>query len=323
MRSYGPAKLTGDVNFIQYFAKYQVLIAGDFKVGDNDTDVYFGVYSTLSRAINSTDVLSGVPGAVKKFQFVNNNSSAENSNATSTSLTSSIASGGDRTLNDTIIAMGDDFIGYFNGTGKFIRLDSDIDSTDKKFTSFSLIDSTPSSGSSSSSNTKRDLNSATSLLTNQVILLAGSFNLPSYGAVTSATYDGTKWTPLTITSQDGSTDNSEINSFLPMSSSSSFNASFSGGNSPRPLSPGNPTPGSNNTEGPQYFTNGQVVGLSLLMAIATTLVLAALCAAVWWISDRHTTIGPLASRVGEEKMMSVIPPEKLINQMDLAKQGGY
>ncbi|QPG74108.1 hypothetical protein FOA43_001430 [Brettanomyces nanus] len=193
-------------------------------------------------------------------------------------------------LNDTIYVLGSDYVGYLKDLEYTDLLDGIDNSTSSVYTDIALINGT----------TEQE----------QFLVLTGSFNLTDYGLVTSAVYDGKLWFPLIISATDLNTENSIVNSVLRTSKSYSkgFNTTSSG------------SPGSEETEkGIRYLTNGQVAGVGCALAIGTTLILTALGGAVYLFGRRNTVVGPLKSRVGEEKMMSALPPDQIIDSLNKAK----
>ncbi|ODV85484.1 hypothetical protein CANARDRAFT_28275 [[Candida] arabinofermentans NRRL YB-2248] len=267
--------LNGTVTQVKYFAKYQVLLAGDITIDSSTSN--FALYDTQNKTIKSVDKLNDdLPGTVARFEMTGDS------------------------LTDTIIVMGESFIGYFNNS-KFNRIDSAFDLTNSSFTDFKLLNTT-----------------SESFINNQIILLSGTINLAEYGTVSSATYDGKTWVPLTITSAS-SLNSTSINSVLKASIIEPFTANFTTSSTSSSSSSSTPTSSATSSSEIRYFTNGQVVGVGCALSLATMMILSSICGAIYYFSEKNTVIGPLKERVGEEKMLHVVPPDQVMNNMDIAK----
>ncbi len=274
--------LTGVVNSLEFYSKEQALVAGDLGIGTSGKS-YFGVYNWTAKSLTAhSNLANTVPGAVLKFAFLNGNKTTS--------------------LDEPIVAMGSDYLGYLDNY-KYESLMSGIgnESTTPVFKDFAILNR--SSGSSSNS-----------VFAEKLLVLAGRFELQEYGLVSSAIYDGSKWYPLTITASNLNVTDSIMNFILPTTKSYSlnFNTTQPPTSSPQP---------SNVKNGIRYFTNGQIAGIGCALAVGTTMLLTTIGGLFYLFGNRDTVVGPLKSRVGEERMMSVVPPSQVIDNMNKARAG--
>ncbi|GMF02242.1 unnamed protein product [[Candida] boidinii] len=80
---------------------------------------------------------------------------------------------------------------------------------------------------------------------------------------------------------------------------------------------GNGGPGSNNFgKGIKFMSDGNTVGIACALAVATLMLFGLIGALIYLFTDRKTRVGPLESRIGEEKMMKAVPPNEIINNLD-------
>lgn len=293
-----------------------VLVGGNFTSSDcSSFCLYNASENTLSSAVS--DSLSGVEclrfyqgdSALVSGDLDSGNIGTYNSSSQKFSVESTLskavpgavtkfdfATMNDTTSTDSFIAvLGDDFVGYLDDA-KYTSLLDGIETNNVVFSDIALVNSTS--------------NSTAFLYGNQQLLLSGLFNLTSYGQVSSALYNGKQWFPLLLTATDLDTGDSVLKSIV--RTSSSYSANF---NSTSPET----TSSSKAEGGLRYLTKGQTVGVGCALALGTTFLLVGLGAAVWKLGSKSTSVAPLKSRVGEEKMMAALPPGEVIGNMQVAK----
>lgn len=271
--------LTGIVNGVMFYSKDEALVGGDLDIGSNGTG-YFGVYNWTSRSITADSKFDNtVPAAVSKFAFLNGNKTTS--------------------LSETIVAMGSNYIGYLKDY-KYESLMSGINnhSNTPVFKDFALLNTSTSS----------------SVLGDKVLVLAGRFELEEYGLVTSAIFDGSNWSPLSITASDLNVTASVLNFILRTTEEYSLTVSTT--------QPPTSSPGPSSTQSElRYLTNGQIAGIGCALAVGTTMLLTTIGGLFYLFGNKDTVVGPLESRVGEERMMSVVPPSQVIDNMKKARAG--
>ncbi|VEU21172.1 DEKNAAC102061 [Brettanomyces naardenensis] len=266
------------INDLKFFSSSGALIAGNLSVGSGGHDVgsSSGFLAAYNSTTNSVSLISdeSVPGPVVKFEF---------------------AAGNETTgLNDTIVVLGSNYVGYLNESKYTSLMDGVNNGSSTLFTDFALVNGTTD-----------DL-----FYKNNLLVVSGSFNLTEYGLVSAAVYDGKLWSPLLISATDLNAENSLVNFVLTTSQGYSFNST----SSPK-------SPLASLQKSVKYFTKGQVAGVGCALAVGTTLLLTSLGGLVYLFSKRNTVVGPLKSRVGEDKMITAVPPSEVIDNMNKAREG--
>lgn len=269
--------LSGEVNWLNYFREYQVLIGGALKVGDQSG--YLAVYNTTSGIVEISGLSDSLPGPVKQFLFANETSD-------------------DKSLDDQIIVLGDNYIGYLNGSS-WTSLADGLDLTGSQLTGISLVDT-----ESSPSGEKA------AIVAGKALMLSGDFNLASGGEqVSNAIFDGQTWSPFAVTSNSGSPNNGggiKGGNIIRHASmyvlSGSFSSTSSSSSSPKPTSTG-----LIDQKKLDYFSSGEVVGVSLALALGTILVLGVAAGLLFrFTGSKEDSIEEGDHQ--EEKMMEAVPP---------------
>lgn len=265
------ATLTGTVNAINYYDEFKVLIGGDFN--SNDNTGYLGVYDTYNGTIDILDISKKLSGTVKSFLFGD-----ETKNF--------------KSLNDTIIVLGEQYLGYFNNS-KWTSLSSGMNFTnDLFFSSISLVNS-----------------SSSSFVNDKALLLTGLFELPEYGIVSSALYNGTHWTPLSITANRLDTSQAKVQNVVRMTTMFTMTGAFT--QSASVTSSSSKPTATHETAESKLFTKGEVTGVSLALALGTTILIAF---AVWglYIAAGTSVEKESIDGLNQEKMLGVVPPSEFV-----------
>lgn len=273
------SSITGEINCMNYFTDYNVLLGGDFS--SNGDSGYLGIYNTSSGNVEISSLSNEVPGPVLQFLFAN-----ETQN--------------EKSLNDEIIVLGNDFIGYLNSTnwtslGDGLNLD-----TSTHLNSISLVEV----GSNDQS-----------FHDGKVLLLSGYFNIANHGFVSNAYYNGERWIPFSVNANDLSVSHAEVISIMKHTSmfvlSGSFTSSSSHLSSSSTRSASPTETGSSNRKDSELFSSGQVVGVSLALAIGTTLILSGLAWLLFTLTgSKNDTLEDVDEK--GEKMMEAVPPNEII-----------
>lgn len=280
--------VSGIITSLNYFNDYNVLIAGDFKTGDNDT--YFGIYNTYHNTLTSYNQFSSkISGPVEKFLFGNER---ENN----------------KTLDDIIIVMGSDYIGYFNESN-WNLLSNGLELNNAEFTDISLLNI-------SSDNSQSFYNS-------QVLLLTGKFNLTNYGLVSSAFWNGEYWLPYTITANDFDSEKAIAQSVIRTTSmfiyEGSFTSSTTSSKTSSTSSSSSTATHTNNGKNVNDFTDGQVTGVGCALAVGTMILLSGIGLIYYVFNDDKDDKLEGLKLTGEdrvvhaEKMKDVVPPQNVAN----------
>lgn len=270
------SSISGEINCLNYFADYGVLVGGDFS--SNEESGYLGVYNTSTGNVDISSLSKDVPGPVSQFIFAN-----ETQN--------------EKSLDDQIIVLGTDYIGYLNDS-KWNSL-SDGLNLDKssQLNGISLVDVESDDRS---------------FYDGKVLLLTGYFNVTDQGYVSNAYYNGESWIPFSVNANDLEISNAEVKSVMKYTSMFVLSGSFTSTSSHTSTSTRSPKEtGSNNRKDVNLFSSGQVVGVSLALAIGTTLVLGGLAWLLFaFTGSKKDSLEGLDEK--EEKMMEAVPPNKII-----------
>ncbi|KAG7698060.1 hypothetical protein KL929_001235 [Ogataea haglerorum] len=266
------SQVSGEVTYLQYLDTLSILVS------TNSPEPSFRLLNLSTSSVEPADYLDNIslPGNVKKFMVAGSH------------------------LNDTVIVMGDTYIGSIKGSSYSQIGEFGSNST---FTDFELV------------------NSSVSFVNNQILVAAGKIVLPAYGVADLAAYNGKSWVPLVTAGQSFNstlaTVKGVVKSFRTVSyATSATKSSTSSTSSSSSIQSG--TPASKN-KGTSHLTKGQVVGVGLALSVGTMFLFTAAAAGLYYASNRATRIAPLYSRVGEEKMVQAVPPDQVMNNMSKAK----
>lgn len=238
--------VSGTISVINYYNSYHVLVGGDFTTDNNDT--YLGIYDTSNNTLTSLDEFSSqLSGPIKKFVF-----GEERKN--------------NKTLDDVIVVMGSNYIGYFNNSN-WNSLHDGLNLDDPEFADIALLNISDSS-------------SAT-FYNSQVLILTGRFEVENYGTVSSAIWNGDSWIPYTLAANDLDAQNAIAQKVVRKTSMFLYEGSFtltSASSSSTSSSSSSATAtatstNSNVNKSVQDFTNGQVTGIGFALALGTMLLL--------------------------------------------------
>ncbi|OWB59107.1 hypothetical protein B5S28_g5238 [[Candida] boidinii] len=292
-----------EIYFIKYIGQDQVLLSGNLTIDDENG--IFGIFNLDTSDISLVNELNidSLPNdeRIEKFAVIdkNNHTLIDNSyNFTS------------------IIAITDSKVIYFDGDS-WIQLNEDSDNdqiNDFYILPLTSNSTSSSSSSSSSSNSKRQGNSFNS--EKYTLLVSG--NLSSIDEnVSAAFFDGSQWIPYLSTGSDfQSTGIGSLMVNLPQIVFDG-NTNNNNNNSGNGNDNGNGGPGSNNFgKGIKFMSDGNTVGIACALAVATLMLFGLIGALIYLFTDRKTRVGPLESRIGEEKMMKAVPPNEIINNLD-------
>ena len=274
--------LSGSISALNYYNEYRVLVAGNFSSGDQHG--YMGIYDTFNNSISMLDNFnSQLSGPVKTFIFGNE---TENS----------------KSLNDTIVVMGNDYIGYFNDS-RWNSLGDDLNLQNSSFSGISLVKS-----------------ATDSFYNGQALLLTGDISTENYGIVSSAFWNGTQWIPYTLTSsQNMSSNNEKGKSIVRMTSMFLYQGSFTETATSSSSSSSSSSSTLSSTSTPDEdtrsldFTNGQVAGVGLALAIGTLLLLTALGFLYSFLGGKGDESLDGLKLTGEDRLQDVVPPSNIIN----------
>lgn len=230
--------IDGSISSANYYNEYKVLIGGNFST-DNKYG-YLGVYDTYNNSVSILDNLnSQISNPVSKILFGD-----ERKN--------------NKTLNDLIIIMGNDYVGYFNQS-QWNSISNGLDLEDAQLTDISLIDS-----------------SSDSFYNSQVLLLTGNFKIDDFGTVSSAIWNGSKWIPYTIVANNLQVNEAKAQSVVRMTSmfiyEGTFTSTVSSSTSTSSSSSSTAT-AFVNKQSNNEFTNGEVAGVGCALAIGTLMIL--------------------------------------------------
>ncbi|KAH3668164.1 hypothetical protein OGAPHI_001918 [Ogataea philodendri] len=207
-----------------------------------------------------------------------------------------------KTLQDPIVVMSPTSLGYVNGSS-YKSLDTDFESN-SSFSDIELV------------------NSSSSFLNKQVLLVSGELLSSEFGKAHVAAYNGHSWTPLVISGQSLNSSNANVTGLVKSFTAINYATNTTKTNTTTTSTPtSSPTSSSSPRKSPnkQHLTTGQVAGVGLALSVGTMLLLTAAGAGLYYVTNRSTRSAPLQSRVGEDKMVQAVPPNEVINNMDKAK----
>jgi hypothetical protein len=231
--------VNGLISSVNYYNEYKALIGGNFTTSGSNG--YFGVYDTKNNSITILENYSSeLDGPVKNFIFGD-----ERKN--------------NKTLNDIIIVMGDNYIGYFNNSN-WNSLSKGLSLQNAQFTDVSLIEST----------------SLDSFYNAQVLLLTGSFTISDYGMVSSAIWNGKQWIPYTITANNLQVNKAKAQSVIRTTSMFVYQGSFTQTSTSSSVPSSSATNGAIHQKTTSEFTNGEVAGVGCALAVGTLMLLTCL-----------------------------------------------
>lgn len=273
--------ISGTINDAEYFNFHNILLGGNF-TNKNEDFGYIGVYDTQEDEVRMMkNYSSQLPGPITSFNFVD-----ETTN--------------NKTLDDLIVVSGENYVGYFNGS-KWTSLVNGLDVSHGSISSLSILNSTLSS-----------------FHQNKVILLTGDLAIDGYGNVTSAVYDGTKWTPYAMFATNLKVSDARAQNIVRLSPIHVFSGNFT---SPIPSSSPSSIPTSNSDiqNKTKNFTNGQVVGVGFGLAVATLMLIAGFGFLLVAFTNREEEKIEGLKLIGEDRtyhnqqMMDVVDPDEIIN----------
>lgn len=281
------SNVSGIISSLNYYNLNHVLIGGDFTI--NNDKAYFGIYNTQNNSLSSYDIFSSeISSPVKKFLFGDERKT-------------------NKTLNDVIIVMGSNYIGYFNNSN-WNSISDGLDLNNAQFTDISLLNITDSNDY---------------FYNSQILLLTGKFNLINYGLVSSAIWNGNYWLPYTITANDLDSDKAIAQSVVKMTSMYIYDGSVSSTSSSQSSSSTSsvfPTSSSTSlVKSTTDFTNGQVTGVGCALAVGTLILLSGAGLLYFLLAGHEDEKLEGLKLTGEdrmlhaEKMKDAVPPENVVN----------
>ncbi|KAG7812279.1 hypothetical protein KL921_001511 [Ogataea angusta] len=265
-------QVSGEVTHLQYLDALSILVS------TNTPEPSLRLLNLNTSTVESGNYLENVslPGDIGKFIVAGSH------------------------LNNTIIVMGESYIGSIKGSN-FNQIGGFGSNT--TFTDFELV------------------NSSSSFVNNQILVATGKIVLPAYGTANLAAYDGNSWIPLVIAGQNLNstlaTMKGVVKSFRTINyatNTTNSSTSSSGSSSSTQTSTS-----SSQSKGTSHLTKGQVVGVGLALSIGTMFLFTAAAAGLYYASNRATRTAPLHSRVGEDKMVQAVPPDQVMSNMSKAK----
>ncbi|CDK27784.1 unnamed protein product [Kuraishia capsulata CBS 1993] len=198
-----------------------------------------------------------------------------------------------------IVSIGTDFIAYYDGSN-WNRLDDDL--SNSTFSDIVLLDLKKDN----------DANDEKIFDKDQILLVTGLITVEDVGSFTAAYYNGSSWIPSVITTNNLSVSNTTIRSVLLNKSTASFYGSAS-----------KPKQTHHQSASKNFMLTRNVVGVGFGLALGTTLLLGIAAAGVIFASKKRNKYNSgqlLHSRVGEEKMIHIVPPNEVIDNFHVAKQ---
>lgn len=234
--------VSGTINALNYYDAYRVLIAGDFSHEGHSG--YMGVYDTFDSEITILgNFSSSLPSTVAGFVFADEKKEH-------------------KTLNDLIVVYGSKYIGFFNNT-KYTSISNGLNFDNGELTDVALVEI-----------------STTGFFQNKAIIVTGRFSINNSnnnnGLISSAIWDGEKWTPYTITATNLSVDDAKAQAIVRKQAPYIYQGPFPKSNPS--------TSGEQHGKEPDVFTNGQVVGVGFALALGTILLLSGLGFAYYFLN---------------------------------------
>lgn len=235
--------LSGSISSVNYYNYRRVLVGGNFTT--NGQQSYFGIYETSNNTVSTLDDYSSqLPGPAKKIVFGD-----ERQN--------------NKSLNDVIVVMGANYIGYFNDS-QWTAFSDGLDLNDAALTDIALLNVS---------------NSGSSFYNSQILLLSGKFSVIGYGLVSSAIWDGKEWAPYTISANEWNVNKAVAQSIVRMTTMFIYEGSFTSTSSTIAASSTSSTSSPSITTQPPSrkstsdLTNGQVTGVGCALAVGTLMLL--------------------------------------------------
>lgn len=250
----------GVVYQMQLYSSNQMLISGSLQVdGESHSFASFD----LNRNTLDVDLAlnSGMTETIKKFVLANSN-----------------------TIDQRVIALGDNYLGYFNGSG-WSTLSQDLDMTLTNFTDMQLVLLLSDNSDNDEQIFDRD----------QVLMVSGTLSHQVYGNFSTGFYNGTGWVPYLFTGS-GAGVQTALQS--------------------KPVE----TPQIILSLRASVMKVRNVVGVSFACALCSLLIpILAYCAYYLLIGKHKFNNQPMELRVAEKDMLQTVPPNQLLNSLDHAK----
>lgn len=271
--------ISGPLSSLEYYDEHKVLIGGNFTA--NGKNGYLGIYDTYNNSVSVLEELSTqLSGPVVNFVFGN-----ERSN--------------NKTLDDLIVVMGTDYIGYFNNS-KWTSISDGLDLSNGKLTDISFV---------------KSLASSSNFYESQVLLLTGKFEISNYGIVSSALWNGKEWLPYTITAKNLEIADAKAQSVVRMTSMYIYDGTFTSSSTSTTVSSSTAAPSATSkVHHKSEFTNGEVAGVGCALAVGTLMLLAAACFLFYLLGDTSAEKLEGLKLTGEDrvyhgqKMMDTVQP---------------
>lgn len=255
--------VSGTASDIRFFSTSQVLISGNLTF--NNQPVNFVEYDFSGGEFNSQADLNTLGADKKVTTFIIQEAS----------------------IKSRVIALGDDFISGFDGK-KWASIDEEIVfDSETRFTDIKLLDL----AKSNNANKENYFNK------NQILMLAGRYELSNYGLVNVALFNGTNWIPY-IYSVDFNNEIGRINAIL-------INDRYNF------LSP-------QSISRRSVMAKGKVVGISIACALGSTTLLGLLYLIPFITLFRKRLDGNQYQheRIDQKDQMAAVSPEELFSEMD-------
>lgn len=258
--------VSGIANDIRFFSSNQVLISGNLTLNNEQVNFVYYDFDSGTFDTNSKLNLLGSNKIVNKFIIQ------------------------EPSIVSPMVAYGDNFIAGFDGNnwnniGQEIRFNEDTQLNDIKILDLKTVN---------------NANNGTYFKNNQILALAGKFELVNFGLVNVAFYNGSNWIPY-IFSVDTNNEIGQINSLL-------INDRFNF------LS-------SQNTVSRSVLARGKVVGISLACALGSTTFLGLLYLIPYILLFKKERDGNQYQheRIDEKDQLDAVNPEELLYEMDLQR----
>ncbi|RCK63749.1 Bud site selection protein RAX2 [Candida viswanathii] len=265
--------ISGVVTDMKFFQSNQALIAGT-NLTLNDSDVKFLTYNFESDSFDTKSNMNNIDGSVQRFILNDQNN---------------------KKLNGRLVALGEDSIYGFDGSN-WSRIDGDI--VYENYTTFNDIKLLTLASASNYNETY--------FSRNNILTVAGVFDLRDYGLVNMALFNGTSWIPYVFTSESldesSSLEIGDIKSIL-IDDSNRFQSSDDLKDTNR------------------FLSRGKIVGISLACALGSTTLLGLLYIIPYFALFRTRKDGYVPTqRIEENEMMNAVNPEDLLHEIDLQRE---
>ncbi|ODQ80494.1 hypothetical protein BABINDRAFT_160772 [Babjeviella inositovora NRRL Y-12698] len=257
--------ISGVVNSMTWYSSSKVLIAGSMSIDGSST--YFATYDFSKEVIDVQTSLAGLDGSVSNFIMV------------------------DSDVDKRIIAQGDNYMKYFNGSawndfGHELQMGGATVVSD-----IILLQLNVSNSKNNEAIFDKDF----------ILVASGSIQHIIYGNLSTTYYNGTNWLPYLYTkSATGSA--STIKSLLINTTPLSYESQ-------------------NSNNGNGHLNKGKTIAASLGFAAATIAVASLLIGGYILFDQKRNGNGEYTERVNEHDMIDKVNPGQLILGMDYAK--GY